>query len=227
MDAKLILLFVFIGLLILFSSFRKNRRKKILFFGDSITAKGTEPTGYITILKNRLRQHGIDDYELTNAGMDGNKIADLYARIESDVISKSPDVVIIFVGVNDVWYKQKYGTGTDAGTFERLYREVISKLQAANIKIILCTPAVIGEKAIGTNAQDEDLDTYAAIIRSIGNELRLPVCDVRMLFTNHIEVHNVEDVDKGFLTIDGVHLNETGNHLVAEALWEKIEMLLR
>lgn len=227
MSYKLTLLFVFVGLLILLSSFRKERKKRIIFFGDSITEKGSEPTGYITAIKNILRQQDIDNYELINAGVGGNTIANLYQRIEEDVISRSPDIVVINIGVNDVWHKRTHNTGTDIFTFEKLYREVIKKLQAANTKLVLCTPAAIGEKKNDANEQDEDLDDYAIIIKHIGNDWQLPVCDARMLFKNYINEHNIYDEEYGILTTDGVHLNEAGNRLVADAIWKQMETMIK
>lgn len=225
MNDKLILLFVFFGLLIMFSSFRKNKKKKILFFGDSITQAGAERGGYIGMIENLLQKEEKTDYELIGAGVSGNKIYDLYLRAESDVISRSPDIVVVYVGVNDVWHKRTHGTGTDADKFEQFYRALIFKLQSAHVKVVLCTPAVIGEKKDGANEQDEDLNKYANIIKNIGSSLQLPVCDLRALFRAYIEEYNTENVAYDILTTDGVHLNETGNRLVAEALWEKIASL--
>ncbi len=222
MTNKLILLFVFFGLLLLLS-FRQDKKKKVVFFGDSITQAGVEPKGYITVMKDMLLKEGITNYDLMGAGIGGNKIYDLYLRIEDDVISKSPDIVVIYVGVNDVWHKASSGTGTDADKFEKFYRAVIKKLMAANAKVILCTPATIGEKKNYVNQQDGDLNKYSAIIRNIATDLQLPVCDLRTLFENYEQEHNSSDVDRGVLTTDGVHLNETGNRLVAETMWEKIK----
>jgi lysophospholipase L1-like esterase len=207
------------------SSFRRNRRKKIIFFGDSITRAGMDPGGYITLIKDMLQKEGIDNYELIGAGIDGNKVYDLYLRVEKDVISKSPDIVVIYIGTNDVWHKSTHGTGTDAGKFEEFYRAVIYKLQAADAKIILCTPTLIGEKKNNTNPQDDELNEYANIIRTIGSDLQLPVCDLRTIFQTYIDEQNITDPSSGILTTDGVHLNSTGNLLVAGALWEKIETI--
>ena len=225
MSYKLILFFVFFGLLIIFSSFRRDRKKKIVFFGDSITQQGTDPKGYITIMKGILQQQDTNNYELIGAGIGGNKVYDLYLRIEQDVINHSPEIVVLFIGVNDVWHKSTHGTGTDADKFEEFYRAIIYKLQAAHAKVILCTPAVIGEKKNNANQQDDDLNKYAAITRDIASDLQLPLCDLRELFQNYNEKHNTSDAYSGMLTTDGVHLNEAGNRLVAEALLEKIEVL--
>ncbi len=116
-----------------------------MFFGDSITQAAVQPNGFITKIGEFLkRDNEEENYELTGAGVSGNKVYDLYLRMEDDVLSKGPDVVVIYVGVNDVWHKKSSGTGTDADKFLKFYAAIIKKLQAAGSKVILCTPAAIG-----------------------------------------------------------------------------------
>src|SRR5258705_9874189 len=87
-----------------------QKKQRIVFFGDSITEAGVKPTGFITRLGEMLKQKGIDNnYELMGAGIGGNKVYDLYLRMEDDVLAKNPDVVVIWVGVNDVWHKKTSG----------------------------------------------------------------------------------------------------------------------
>ena len=225
MTNKLLLVFAFFGLLVMLG-FKRDKTKKVVFFGDSITQAGVEPKGYITMIKNMLRDEGDSaNYDLIGAGVGGNKIYDLYLRLEDDVISKSPDIVVIYVGVNDVWHKATSGTGTDPDKFEKFYRAIIKKLQADNAKVILVTPATIGEKKNYANQQDGDLNKYSAIIKTIGSSTNIPVVDLRTLFENYEQEHNTQDVDRGVLTLDGVHLNDTGNKLVAETILKQIKDL--
>ncbi|MEY4054558.1 MAG: hypothetical protein RL034_1476, partial [Bacteroidota bacterium] len=66
---KLLLLSVFIGCLFLLS-FRQDRKKKIVFFGDSITEQGAKPGGYIRVMEQMLAAQGKDQkYELVGAGI--------------------------------------------------------------------------------------------------------------------------------------------------------------
>lgn len=201
----------------------KAKTKKVIFFGDSITQAGVQPGGYISLMKNMLAQQGVTDYELVGAGIGGNKIYDLYLRMPEDVIAQSPDIVVIWVGVNDVWHKSSYGTGTDADKFEKFYRATIKQLQVNNIKVILVTPATIGEKNDYSNQQDGDLNKYSQIIRNIAKDLSLPVCDLHTLFHNYEVANNTANADKGILTSDGVHLNDTGNKFVAEEMWKVLK----
>ena len=101
-----------LSLLVAISAMTSQKVKKVVFFGDSITEAGVGPDGFISIMKERIKSKGIDNqYELHGAGIGGNKVYDLYLRMEEDVISKNPDIVFIWIGVNDVWHKTLSGTG--------------------------------------------------------------------------------------------------------------------
>ena len=154
--------------------------------------------------------------------MSGNKIYDLYLRADDDVISKKPDVVVIWVGVNDVWHKSMYGTGTDQDKFEKFYDALIKKLRAANADVIICTPAAIGEKTDFTNSQDGDLNQYSQIIRGIAQKNNCRLVDLRKVFLDYNLSNNKDNIRQGILTTDGVHLNEKGNSVVAEEMMKAL-----
>ena len=130
MANKLILLAVFVASMLLMAfSYNKNKKKKVVFFGDSITAAGIRPGGYIKMIDSLIKQEGADaNFELVGAGVSGDKIYDLYLRIEEDVLKQNPDIVVIYVGVNDVWHKASSGTGTDFPKFGKFYEAVVNKL---------------------------------------------------------------------------------------------------
>ncbi|MCK8494175.1 GDSL-type esterase/lipase family protein [Spirosoma sp. RP8] len=195
---------------------------RVVFFGDSITQAGVNPGGYIDRLKSLLPAN---QYELIGAGIGGNKIYDLYLRMDDDVLAKKPDVVVVWVGVNDVWHKASSGTGTDADKFVRFYEAVVKKLQAANARVVLCTPAAIGEKTDMSNQQDGDLNQYSQLIRDIAKKNNLPLVDLRKAFLDYNLKHNPDNKEKGILTTDRVHLNEAGNQFVAEQMQKVLATL--
>lgn len=224
MTNKLILLAVFVTSMILMSFNTYMKKKKVVFFGDSITQAGANPGGYIRLMDSLLQQQGQDNnYELVGAGIGGDKIYDLYLRMEQDVLSKNPDIVVIYVGVNDVWHKSSNGTGTDFPKFGRFYEAVVKKLQAAGIKVIVCTPAVIGERTDHSNSQDGDLNFYSNWIRSYTQKNNIPLIDLRTAFINYNLKNNPNNKESGILTTDRVHLNHTGNLFVAEEMWKVIK----
>jgi lysophospholipase L1-like esterase len=186
---------------------------------------GVLENGYITKLETFMKQQSQTNYEVIGAGVGGNKVYDLYLRIDSDVLAKKPDIVVIYIGINDVWHKKSLGTGTDADKFEAFYRGIIKKLQAHSIKILLCTPSVIGEKPNCTNPLDGELNQYSFLIKKIAKDFQLPVCDLRTAFLHYEEQYNTSLLEKGVLTTDGVHLNNEGNTLVAKEMWKLIPSL--
>jgi lysophospholipase L1-like esterase len=218
-----IILLVIIVVVISFLRDTKPKTKKVIFFGDSLTQFGLNRDGYITVMKKNLKQQGITDYNLVGAGVSGNTIADLHARLIKDVITQSPSIVVIWIGVNDVWHKYVRGTGTDAIVFEKTYHEIVKQLLEDKIKLLLVTPAVIGERNNHTNHADDELDQYATIVKNIASENELAVCDVRTLFQQYAINNNPLNVHSGILTTDGVHLNNAGNAFVAEALWNVLK----
>ncbi|HLO82655.1 MAG TPA: GDSL-type esterase/lipase family protein [Chitinophagaceae bacterium] len=208
------------------SDIKTQRKKKVIFFGDSITQAGVNPGGYIDLLNTMLKEQKKDgSYELVGAGIGGNKVYDLYLRMEDDVLSKKPDIVIVYVGVNDVWHKQSFGTGTDADKFEKFYNAILAKLKAQNIQAVVVTPAAIGERTDYSNQLDGDLNKYSGIIRSIAKKNDIPIVDLRKIFIDYNLKNNPENKESGILTSDRVHLNATGNKLVAEAMWDVIGSL--
>ena len=202
---------------------KPEKKTKIIFFGDSITQMGVNKGGYIDRIKQEINKKNLQNkYELTGAGIGGNKVYDLYLRLEEDVLDKKPSVVVIWVGVNDVWHKTS-GTGTDEDKFEKFYIALVKKMQAKKIQVILTTPAAIGEKYDGTNPQDKDLDAYSNVIRKIATKFNCKLVDLRKAFMQFSLEHNPENKESGILTTDRVHLNDTGNQLVSDEVWKVLK----
>jgi len=202
------------------SAIALKKGDRIVFLGDSITQAGAGSKGFITLIKQELdrraRNLGI---EIIGAGISGNKVPDLQKRVDQDVIAKKPTIVFIYIGINDVWHGEKDpARGTSKDKFETGLKEVIKKITSGGAKAILCTPSVIGEKHDGSNKLDGKLDVYAEISRSVAKECKVLLCDLRKEFVQQLKEKNPANKDRGILTSDSVHLNESGNRLVAETM---------
>ena len=215
---------------------------KVVFLGDSITEAGIydnevgvpsgdtliypKYTGFITLLKKDIE----DDIELIGKGIGGNKVSNLLERYKKDVLSLNPDIVFIYIGINDVWHKYSFGTGTDIIFYENGLRKIIADLKNKGAKVILCTPTVIGEnkgeftlvnefKDIETmEIMNGDLDAYSDVIRKLASELNTDLLDLREIFMNYISENNPNNESSGITTYDGVHLNDLGNKLIADEM---------
>ena len=68
----------------------------IICFGDSLTSCGGPGGRFSDILQDRFPAH-----EFINAGVGGETLVDARARLETDVLNKNPDIVLIEFGAND------------------------------------------------------------------------------------------------------------------------------
>ena len=219
-----------------------SSNKKIIFLGDSITEAGVYDTevgipydgeliypnytGFITLLSRNIKEN----IELVGKGIGGDKVSDLLTRYRDDVIKLNPDKVFIYIGINDVWHKYDFGTGSDIDLYEKGLRAIISDIKSLGSKIVLCTPTVIGEntgdfelgnqfKNVETmEKMNGDLDTFSDVVRKLSNEYETELLDLRKIFMDYLAENNLNNDAAGILTTDGVHLNGQGNKLIADQM---------
>ena len=197
---------------------------KIIFFGDSITQAGVKRKGYVTLFSAEIKKQLPDkNIEVIGAGINGNRVPDLQRRLEKDVLNRKPNLVVIYIGINDVWHSGM-GNGTSEEDFESGLRDIIKKVQEVDSKVILCTPSVIGEKSNGTNEFDSMLDQYSDISRAVAADTGSKLLDLRKAFTEELRKTNPTSYSAGVLTSDGVHLNNEGNQFVARQMLAAIGM---
>ena len=223
------IIFLIISLLIIScENMNDNQPTKIVFLGDSITQQAEDfEYGFISLIRQNLIQ---DKFELVGKGIGGNKVSDLLTRYKSDVIDLDPDIVFIYIGINDVWHKYDFGTGSDIDLYEKGLRTIISDIKSLGSKIVLCTPTVIGENTgdfvLGNQFKDVetmekmngDLDTFSEVVRKLSNEYETELLDLRKIFMDYLAENNINNDAAGILTTDGVHLNEQGNKLIADQM---------
>ena len=198
---------------------------RIVFLGDSITQGGdSNDKGYVRLIRKTLTEKADLGIEVIGAGISGNKVPDLQRRLEKDVLSRKPTIVVIYIGINDVWHGENDpARGTLPEAFAAGLKDVIGRCTEAGAKVVICTPTVIGEKKDGGNKLDQRLDQYSDISRNLAKELKLPLCDLRKAFLDHLKEHNEKDAERGILTSDRVHLNDAGNKFVADTMLKVID----
>lgn len=200
------------------STFKKQTLKKqdtIVFLGDSITAAGVRADGFVTLTSQAIAVAYPDlEIKVIGAGISGHKVPDCQKRLDRDVLKKNPTIVLIYIGINDVWH-WKNNRGTTKEDFEAGLIDMIAQINAAGARVILCTPTVIGEKTDGTNKFDKMLDEYADISRKVAKETGSQMLDLREKFMAYLKKNNADNVEKGVLTRDTVHLNTEGNRFLS------------
>lgn len=195
---------------------------RIVFLGDSITAGGVREKGYVTLVGQAIaRQHPDLGIEIIGAGISGNKVPDCQKRLQRDVLEKKPTVVLIYIGINDVWHWNR-NVGTKKEDFETGLVDLIKRSQDAGARVVLCTPSVIGEKTDGSNQFDKMLDEYSAVSRKVAEQTKAGLLDLRQKFLTRLKEINKANQEKNILTTDGVHLNDAGNRFVADCVLETL-----
>jgi lysophospholipase L1-like esterase len=190
----------------------------IVFLGDSITQAGVQPDGYVTLTAQGIAKAYPDKgIQVVGAGISGHRVPDCQQRLDRDVLQKNPTIVIIYIGINDVWHWSA-NRGTKKEDFDAGLREMIGRIQAAGARVILCTPTVIGEKTDGSNHFDAMLEEYSQISRTVAKETGSQLLDLRAAFLAYLREHNPQNAAQGILTSDSVHLNKNGNQVLSELM---------
>ncbi len=203
---------------------------KIVTLGDSITAAGAQPGGYIDLMGKYLNKLYPDqNISIVNSGIGGHKAPDMEKRFQRDVLDHKPDLVTISVGVNDVWHAfRDFQRGIDhpdgelpAGVPVEVYREkimtMISAAEAARIKVVLLSPTLIYER-LDSN-ENKRMMVYIAEMKSIAKERHCTFVDLNRPFVEILAVYQ-KYAGRGanLLTSDGVHMNAAGNRIMAYSI---------
>jgi hypothetical protein len=83
------------------AGFESGRYRSLVAFGDSIVEGYAQPEGWPEMLARDLGQR-YPAVVVLNAGISGNTAGDGLSRLERDVLSRDPDLVLISFGLNDM-----------------------------------------------------------------------------------------------------------------------------
>ena len=199
---------------------------KILFLGDSITDmhrnRETEffydsyGFAYPLFVEGELAIKYPKQFEILNKGISGNRVVDLYSRIKIDCWNHKPDVVSIFIGVNDVWHGlfEGIGNGVDIERFEKVYRMLIDDTKKALpcAKFILVAPFFL-EGGATNERMDEfvNIYKYADVVRKIANDYGFPIVDLQEKFTSLAKINGASHY-----LYDGVHPTIAASKIIAD-----------
>lgn len=203
---------------------------KIVCLGDSITEQGEGPGGYVWLVRHYLAaiypQQGI---EVVNAGISGHKSSEMLARFQRDVLDRTPDLVTISVGVNDVWHAfrdfahgQDYPEGNlpngiPLEDYKKNVEAMIDQARKANIKVMILTPTLIYENL--DSPENARLTRYCGALKDLAQRRKCLFVDYQKPFKDLVNVYRRETGGTdNLLTVDGVHMNSSGNKVMAHAL---------
>ena len=200
--------------------------KRIVFLGDSITHAGQYVEFVEAGLRLRFPESQIEFLDiglpsetvsgLSEDGHAGGKFPrpDLHERLERVLAKAKPDLVVACYGMNCGIYlpfaEERFAKYRDG--MERLRKACA----AHGAKVLHVTPPTFDEVKGGHPGYGNTLDRYSAWLvgqRKVGWD----VVDSHTPMNRHLAEQRAKD-PKFFLAGDGVHCNETGHWLIAQAI---------
>jgi lysophospholipase L1-like esterase len=203
---------------------------KIVALGDSITAAGTSPKGFLTLIGATLdSQFGAGAIEVVNAGIGGQKAPDMLMRFQTDVVDRHPQLVTISVGVNDVWHNFRNaafnarvpsgdsGRGVALPLYIKDVEDMVSQAQKAGIQVVLLSPTLVYEDL--NCAENSRLIEYVKAEHAISEKFHVPFINLNQVFRTVVADYQRQAEKRSLLlTVDGVHMNNAGNALMADQI---------
>ncbi|MDD6308983.1 MAG: SGNH/GDSL hydrolase family protein [Clostridia bacterium] len=183
------------------------RQPTIVCFGDSVTQgcfevfrRGKEidtvfepMEGYVEKLRKLLSTlFPMASPVVINAGRSGGRAETEAKRLERDVLSFQPDLVIVCFGLNDATRGKE-----EIARYVNALTEIFEKVQASGAELIFMTPnlrcteidyTITDEKVVETaeriakSEKNGDLAFYLDAARAICKEKNIPVCDCNRIW---------------------------------------------
>lgn len=199
---------------------------KIIFFGDSITDADRDrqnPTdlgnGFVLFAANKLRLLYPDkEFQILNRGVGGDRTGDLLARIKNDVVAEKPDLVVLLVGINDVWRRFDAGLITTEEQFRDNYKKLVEAIQKAGAKLVLIEPFLLD--VVSKRNFRPYLDAFNKIIREIANG-QIPLIPMDEIFRGLSQ-----DIAPDQFAADGIHPTHRGCRYIADLAVKEIKNFL-
>jgi lysophospholipase L1-like esterase len=172
-----------------------------------------------------------DTIAVTNAGYNGNNTADLLQRLDHDVLSKKPEVVILMIGTNDMLNLRNKLTVKE---YRKNYQQLISKIKK-HARLFLMTIPPVNEPYI---LQREDPEVYKScgpqalvdsantVIKELAKKNSCPLIDIHAVLMgcggSTTDRRSVFQNEGNSHIPDGVHPTANGYRIIGAVVFEAI-----
>ena len=205
--------------------------RPLVFIGDSITDAGRREDpdrighGYVRLVRDALVARG-DTRPVVNTGVSGDRAVDLSRRWEADALSLDPQLLSVYVGINDTWRRYDNDDPTTAEDFESTYRTLLAEAQDRLApRMILVEPFVLPVTPEQEHWGDEDLDAKRAVVAKLAAEFGAAFVPLQSLLLDAAAQQGAGRAGHAALADDGVHPTALGSELIAGA-WLAAEATL-
>ena len=190
---------------------------KIIFIGDSIT-KGIGYGG-VTLQDTFAYKVGINAgyqaQEIINVGVSSDTTQLALSRLNSDVISKLPDVCVIMLGAND------YAQGVSIVDYVKRMKDIILALLGANIK-----PVVL--HSVLNRGSTEFINGFRLYIEALENELaKMNIKYIDLIREYAYSYLYLNDQAFKGLYVDLLHQTKNGHEFIANICLRHIRHFIK
>ncbi len=205
-----------------------NKETHILFTGDSITDgnRCKDPDrawdlnhqighSFVYVINALLGSFYPERcFRFTNRGISGNKIIDVYSRLDMDLIRLQPEIVSFLVGINDGPGRSNDFRASSPQKFSRLYRMMLDEIleRLPEVRLVICEPFVLDNPRL-----EPEFSLWDKSIRSFQEECRKLAEDYHAVF---VAIQDEFDRacqlrESSYWSWDGIHPTENGHGLIA------------
>jgi len=183
---------------------KKDARKTILFFGDSLTAGYglDQEEAFPSLVQKRLDSLGMN-YTAINGGLSGETSAGGKGRIDW-VLEQSVDIFVLELGANDML------RGLDINSTRQNLKDILNIVQAKYPAAELIVAGMMAPPNMGENYSNE----FKSIFSDLAEEYEAGL--IPFLLSG---LEGKEGLDIG----DGKHPNAKGQKIVMENVWKVLE----
>ncbi|MCX4986102.1 SGNH/GDSL hydrolase family protein [Streptomyces sp. NBC_00572] len=194
---------------------RFTRDDRLLFVGDSVTDTGrdrADPTslgeGYVRMIAEALPFPAT----VVNKGLNGNRVYDLEARWDTDVLGLAPSVVTVLIGINDTWRRYDRGLISPVPEFEAsLDRLLTLTAKTCAARLFVMTPFLLPASPEQERWHEDLAPRTEAVLRTAAAH-GATVVRTDLALLGAAEVHGA-----AALAPDGVHPSPLGHRVLADA----------
>ncbi len=187
--------------------------ESVIFQGDSITQNGwNRRAGYVKLCMAGFEANGID-VVVDRSAVSGRNSTSMRNALQREVIDKKPTYMTLSAGVNDIWQAK----GVPLSVYKTNVVDIISRAQAAGIKVILFTITMIYEDAEGK--YNVASIPYNEFLWEIAKEKGCVLVDLNAEMRKHVAAYRAKTgKTDNYLTSDGVHVNSRGDYMMARTI---------
>ncbi|MDB5327737.1 MAG: multifunctional acyl-CoA thioesterase and protease and lysophospholipase [Phycisphaerales bacterium] len=184
----------------------KGPARTVVCFGDSLTK-----IGFGDVLGDFVPA------TVVNAGQSGQTTEAALPRFEKDVLARSPDVVVILFGTNDM-VRDKPTPKVDLKSYAANLTSFVDRIQARHARVVMCTVPPIKAEPYFTRHPKANYDAVGGLEKVIADyrDAAMHVAELKQVAV--VDLNHLLATHPEWQAADGVHPTPEGRRIMAAAI---------